>query len=96
MLLLAPLSGCISSGDNGEAIRMNPDTLENDTYIQLNVKNTTVLKDVEALIPDSIEKDTAVPLLIDIHGYTQDMDKHSNLTGFNDIAQEEGFIVVSS
>ena len=93
LLLLAPLSGCISSGDNGEAIGMNPDTLGNEIY-SIECKEYDGLERCwKLLIPDSIEKDSAVPLLIDIHGYTQDMDKHSNLTGFDDIAQEEGFIV---
>ena len=46
------------------------------------------------LIPDSVNKDTLVPLVVDIHGYTQDMDKHNNMTGFDEIAIEEGFIVV--
>ena len=46
------------------------------------------------LIPEGVNSDTPVPLVVDIHGFTQDMDKHSNTTDFANIAIEEGFMVV--
>tara|TARA_B100001029_G_scaffold129106_1_gene108123 strand:+ start:2371 stop:3369 length:999 start_codon:yes stop_codon:yes gene_type:complete len=93
LLLFAPLSGCISSQEGSEVISVDQNSSDSEIYSIDCTEYDGLERCWKLLIPESIDEDKAVPLVIDIHGYTQDMDKHSNLTGFAEIAQEEGFIV---
>lgn len=94
LLLLTPLSGCIEFKDEDIETSDNQELIENSIY-SIHCQEYDYLERCwKLLIPDSVNKDTLVPLVVDIHGYTQDMDKHNNMTGFDEIAIEEGFIVV--
>lgn len=94
LLLLTPLSGCIEFKDEDIETSDNRELIENSIY-SIHCQEYDYLERCwKLLIPDSVNKDTLVPLVVDIHGYTQDMDKHNNMTGFDEIAIEEGFIVV--
>lgn len=94
LLLLTPLSGCIEFKDEDIETSDNQELIENSIY-SIHCQEFDYLERCwKLLIPDSVNKDTLVPLVVDIHGYTQDMDKHNNMTGFDEIAIEEGFIVV--
>jgi len=44
-------------------------------------------------VPTSYVPGTAVPLVFAMHGFTQSAEAMMNLTGFNDLAEQEGFIV---
>lgn len=94
LLLFTPLSGCMGFEDEYVEISEDQDTSEDSIY-SIHCQEYDFLERCwKLLVPDSLENDTLVPLVVDIHGYTQDMDKHNNMTGFADIAIEEGFIVV--
>ena len=94
LLLITPLSGCIEFKDEDIETSDNQELIENSIY-SIHCQEYDYLERCwKLLIPDSVNKDTLVPLVVDIHGYTQDMDKHNNMTGFDEIAIEEGFIVV--
>ena len=94
LLLLTTLSGCIEFKDEDIETSDNQELIENSIY-SIHCQEYDYLERCwKLLIPDSVNKDTLVPLVVDIHGYTQDMDKHNNMTGFDEIAIEEGFIVV--
>ncbi len=94
LLLLTPLSGCIEFKDEDIETSDNQELIENSIY-SIHCQEYDYLERCwKLLIPESVNKDTLVPLVVDIHGYTQDMDKHNNMTGFDEIAIEEGFIVV--
>lgn len=45
-------------------------------------------------VPEGVDPEVAVPLIIDMHGYASDSTVHRALSSFNDIADEEGAIVV--
>ena len=94
LLLLTPLSGCIEFKDEDIETSDNQELIENSIYSIHSQEYDYLERCWKLLIPDSVNKDTLVPLVVDIHGYTQDMDKHNNMTGFDEIAIEEGFIVV--
>tara|TARA_B100000530_G_scaffold336878_1_gene293211 strand:+ start:1790 stop:2785 length:996 start_codon:yes stop_codon:yes gene_type:complete len=94
LLILMPFSGCIGFEDEVIENSNEEEIIESNIY-SIHCQEYDYLERCwKLLVPDSIENDTLVPLVVDIHGYTQDMDKHSNMTGFAEIAIEEGFIVV--
>lgn len=45
-------------------------------------------------VPNSYDPNTATPLVFNIHGYAQWPANQSNISNWNDLADEEGFIVV--
>ena len=45
-------------------------------------------------VPEDLDPEVAVPLIIDMHGYASDSTVHRDLSSFNDIADEDGAIVV--
>ena len=45
-------------------------------------------------VPDSYDPNTATPLVFNIHGYAQWPANQSNISNWNELADEEGFIVV--
>ena len=95
VLVVAPLSGCIQVEDGTAA--STESEAEASLEPELYSIHCEMYDDLERcwklLVPESVNGDEPVPLVVDIHGFTQDMDKHSNTTTFADIAIEEGFIV---
>ena len=94
LLFSATLSGCISFEGENSSNSDNQDNNGDDIYSIHCQEYDDLERCWKLLVPDSVEKDTLVPLVVDIHGYTQDMDKHNNVTGFADLAIEQGFMVV--
>ena len=45
-------------------------------------------------VPPNYDKETPVPLVLALHGGGGSAEKMANLTGFNDVSDKEGFIVV--
>ena len=45
-------------------------------------------------VPEDLDPEVVVPLIIDMHGYASDSTVHRDLSSFNDIADEDGAIVV--
>jgi polyhydroxybutyrate depolymerase len=47
----------------------------------------------EVQVPMSYDNSTAVPLVLDIHGFTSNKDQQQLVSGFADVAEQQGFIV---
>ena len=92
LFLLAPLSGCVGEVVNDASIDEQQPS-ETEIYSIHCEEYDGLERCWKLLIPNSVQSDTLVPLVVDIHGYTQDMDRHSNTTDFANIAIEEGFMV---
>ena len=45
-------------------------------------------------VPEGLDADTPVPLLVDMHGYSSDSTNHKKLSSFDKIADDHGAIVV--
>ncbi|DAC09133.1 MAG TPA: hypothetical protein D7H88_01935, partial [Candidatus Poseidoniales archaeon] len=92
LFLFVPLSGCIGQGVNEVSIDEQQSS-ETDIFSIHCEEYDGLERCWKLLVPNSVQSDTLVPLVVDIHGYTQDMNRHSNTTDFTNIAIEEGFIV---
>lgn len=46
-------------------------------------------------VPDGLDGAAAVPLVIDLHGFTVDPERHAATTGWNQLAAAEGFVVAT-
>jgi len=51
-------------------------------------------RDYEVRVPLSYDNSHAVPLVIDMHGFTSNKDQQQLVSGWDDLAEAEGFIVV--
>ena len=50
--------------------------------------------DVRVYVPSSFDTTTTVPLVMNFHGYSSNGAQQARLTGYEDLAETEGFIVV--
>ncbi|MEQ9318820.1 MAG: PHB depolymerase family esterase [Polyangiaceae bacterium] len=48
----------------------------------------------EVQVPASYDNTAAVPLVLDLHGYTSNKDDQQNISGWAELAELEGFVVV--
>lgn len=51
-------------------------------------------REYDVQIPISYDGATALPLVFDLHGYTSNKDQQKAVSGFADLAEDEGFVVV--
>ena len=51
-------------------------------------------REYEVQVPASYDNTVAVPLVLDLHGYTSDKDDQQNISGWAELAETEGFVVV--
>lgn len=54
-----------------------------------------VTRDYRRFVPAGYDADTPAPLVVDLHGLTMTNELESALTGFEDLADDEGFVVVT-
>jgi polyhydroxybutyrate depolymerase len=50
-------------------------------------------RDYTLYVPDSYSGDSAVPLVVDMHGYTSNSGQQQSISGWDDLADEVGFVV---
>jgi polyhydroxybutyrate depolymerase len=50
-------------------------------------------RDVNIYVPNSYDGSAAVPLVVDMHGYTSNNSSQQSFSGWDDLADDEGFIV---
>ena len=100
MLLLAvAVSGCIAGGDSNSS-DVTVDTVIEDPLSYFGFKDfTCILHDNltrcwQTHIPENLDLNESVPLIIDMHGYASDSSTQRELSSFNTIADEEGAIVI--
>ena len=91
MLLSVALGGCISEGGD------STDTIDDDMPVVEDFQGDYVEcmthEDLErcwnVFVPDTVDLSEDVPLVIDLHGNTLTMQMRSDLSQFDDIAEEK-------
>ena len=98
LFLSASLSGCLtegngaSGGEDGLTVEEPLPYFEDGIFNCLEHDNLTRCWQVH--VPDNLDPEETVPLIIDMHGYASDSTAHRKLSSFDAIADEEGAIVV--
>ena len=98
LFLSASLSGCLtegngaSGGEDGLTVEEPLPYFEDGIFNCLEHDNMTRCWQVH--VPDNLDPDETVPLIIDMHGFASDSTAHRKLSSFDAIADEEGAIVV--
>ena len=100
MLLLAvAVSGCIAGGD-GNSSDVTDDSVIEDPLTYFGFKDFTCIyhdnltRCWQTHIPENLDLNETVPLIIDMHGYASDSSTQRELSSFDTIADEEGAIVI--
>ena len=92
------ISGClIDSGNNSQTDDVSNDLLEDPPlYDCIDFQGLERCWHIHA--PEGINKTTcgiiSCPLVMDIHGFTDDVSRQMNVSGFDELANEFGFILV--
>ena len=100
MLLLAvAVSGCIAGGDGNSSDVTDDSVIEDPlTYFEDGIFNCidhdNLTRCWQTHIPENLDLNETVPLIIDMHGYASDSSTQRELSSFNTIADEEGAIVI--
>ena len=98
LILSASLSGCLTEGkgasgnEDGLVVDDSPPYTQDGIYNCIDHDNLTRCWQVH--IPDDLDPEVPVPLIIDMHGYASNSIEHRKLSSFDEIADEEGAIVV--
>ena len=98
LFLSASLSGCLTEGngasgdEDGLVVDDSPPYIEDGIFNCLDHDNLTRCWQVH--VPENLDPNVTVPLIIDMHGYASNSDEHRKLSSFDDIADEVGAIVV--
>ena len=98
ILLSSSLSGCVMTADkspdeDGEASIDEPlPYFEDGEFTCMDHDNLT--RCWQTHVPDNLDPNQSVPLIIDMHGYASDSTAHRKLSSFDEIADEVGAIVI--
>tara|TARA_A100001388_G_scaffold66742_1_gene47004 strand:+ start:996 stop:2039 length:1044 start_codon:yes stop_codon:yes gene_type:complete len=99
LLLAVAFSGCIAGGD-GDSVDAADDSEIDEPipYFQDGIYNCLEHENLtrcwQTHIPDNLDLNESVPLIIDLHGYASSSTEQKALSSFNTIADEEGAIVI--
>lgn len=91
LLLLSALlisSACESPGSDPADNELTPVGLINDSVLVDNEEREFIL-----YVPENLDPEKSVPLLLTFHGYTNSAENIMNYSGFNELADSMGFIV---
>ncbi len=96
LLLTTSLAGCtVGDGDSSDA---NDEPEEPLPYFQDGdftcIEHDNLTRCWLTHIPDNLDPNEPVPLIIDLHGYASTSSEQMGLSSFDDIADEEGAIVI--
>ena len=98
LFLSASLSGCLMEGngasgdEDGLVVEDPPPYTQDGIYNCIEHDNLTRCWQVH--VPENLDPNVTVPLIIDMHGYASNSIEHRKLSSFDDIADDEGAIVV--
>ena len=98
ILLSSSLSGCVMEadespdGDGEESIDEPLPYFEDGEFTCMDHDNLT--RCWQTHVPDNLDPNQSVPLIIDMHGYASDSTAHRKLSSFDEIADEVGAIVI--
>ena len=89
------LSGCLSNTDT----RTNDEEDDSGTTPSQDgglfcIEHDGLERCWEKHVPENLDPDVPVPLVVDVHGYSSTSSTHKDFSGFNEIANSEGAIVV--
>ena len=94
-LMFANLSGCLSQSTE-ETFEDDAPTFDGENQATLTT-HCAEIADVERcwmlLVPEQLEADKAVPMVLDLHGGGGTNSLQYNMSGFAQLAEEQGFIV---
>ena len=93
------LAGCFGDGDPSDGGGVGdgsegPSIPYTEDGIFTCIDHDNLTRCWQTHVPEDLDPEVAVPLIIDMHGYASDSTVHRALSSFNDIADEEGAIVV--
>ena len=99
LLLAVAFSGCIAVGDGDSSDATDDSSIEEPLpYFQDGIftciDHDNLTRCWQTHIPENLDLNETVPLIIDMHGYASDSTEHKELSSFNTIADEEGAIVI--
>jgi polyhydroxybutyrate depolymerase len=86
-------AGGAEGGSGGAQPSCPTDTLVPGEH-QLTIEHDDLERYYEVQVPLSYENAAPVPLVFDIHGYSSNNEQQQQLSGFAELAEEEGFVVV--
>ena len=96
LFLSASLSGCLTEGngasgnEDGLVVDDSPPYTEDGIFNCIDHDNLTRCWQVH--VPDNLDPNVTVPLIIDMHGYASNSIVHRKLSSFDDIADEVGAV----
>ncbi|DAC13927.1 MAG TPA: hypothetical protein D7H73_01875, partial [Candidatus Poseidoniales archaeon] len=99
ILVCNALAGCFGNGDPSGEDGVGDDSEDSsipytEDGIFTCIDHDNLTRCWQTHVPEDLDPEVAVPLIIDMHGYASDSTVHRDLSSFNDIADEDGAIVV--
>lgn len=83
------------SGGSGGAVSVTcPDSPLPAGETQLTIQHDGNEREYEVQVPASYDNSQPVALVIDMHGYTSSKDQQQSISGWSELAETEGFVVV--
>jgi len=97
LLLAVAVSGCIAGGDassdDGASDMPTVDDFQGMDYIEC-MDHEDMERCWNVFVPNTVDLSQDVPMVIDLHGNTLTMQNQRDLSEFDDLAEENGFIGV--
>ena len=97
LLLVVTFSGCIAGGDggsdDGSSDMPTVDDFQGMDYIEC-MDHEDMERCWNVFVPKTVDLSQDVPMVIDLHGNTLTMQNQRDLSEFDDLAEENGFIGV--
>ena len=95
IFLTSSLSGCLSNNDTvTNANRSDSETNPSQDGGLICIEHDGLERCWEKHVPENLDPGVPVPLIVDVHGYSSTSSTHMDLSGFNEIANTEGAIIV--
>ena len=89
LALVSMLAAC--SQDQDKPIPPEPTEVENKQVFQVQVGNDQ--REYIIYVPSSYNENSDYPLVCHLHGGSGNGEKHYNISGWNEVAEENGFLV---
>ena len=96
LLVAVAFSGCVTTGDgNSEdgTSDMPTDDFQGLDYIEC-MEHEDMERCWNVFVPKTVDLSQDVPMVIDLHGNTLTMQNQRDLSEFDDLAEDNGFIAV--
>ena len=94
LFLSSALSGCLSNTDTTTKDEEDSGTTPSQNGGLFCTEHDGLERCWEKHVPENLDPDVPVPLVVDVHGYSSTSSTHKDLSGFDEIADSESAIVV--